>query len=72
LNDLGTTVPVEEQPVQTDITRLTDYATQGNNFLAQGNAMNNKTIIKYGLYISKKSTAFLEKIANGEEINNLS
>ena len=28
-------------------------------------------MIKYGLYISKKATAFLEKIANGEQINNL-
>lgn len=34
--------------------------------------MNNNTIIKYGLYISKKASSFLDKIANGEEINNLS
>ena len=34
--------------------------------------MGNNTVIKYGLYISKKATSFLEKIANGEEINNLS
>ena len=59
-------------PPQTDLSRLTDYVTQGNDFLAQGKAMNNNTAIKYGLYISKKATTFLEKIANGEEINNLS
>jgi len=29
-------------------------------------------MVKYGLYISKKATAFLEDIANGKEINNLS
>ena len=34
--------------------------------------MNNTTIIKYGLFISKKSTAFLEDIANGKQITNLS
>jgi len=34
--------------------------------------MENNTVIKYGLYISKKATSFLEKIANGEQINNLS
>ena len=50
---------------------MTDYVTQGNNFLAQGKTVNNNTIIKYGLYISKKATTFLEDIANGKEINNL-
>jgi len=33
--------------------------------------MGNNTVIKYGLYISKKATSFLEKIANGEQIDNL-
>ena len=51
---------------------MTDYVTQGNNFLAQGKTVNNNTVIKYGLYISKKATTFLEDIANGKEINNLS
>lgn len=51
---------------------MTDYVNQGNDFLAQGKAIGNNTVIKYGLYISKKATNFLEKIANGEEINNLS
>ncbi len=69
LNDLTTTTTV---PEQTDLSRLTDYVTQGNDFLAQGKTMNNNTVIKYGLYISKKATSFLEKIANGEQINNLS
>jgi len=50
---------------------LTDYVTQGDYFLEQGKTMGNNTIIKYGLYITKKATTFLEKIANGEEINNL-
>ena len=69
LQDLGTTTT---QPAQSDIGRLTDYVNQGNNFLAQGKTMNNTTVIKYGLYISKKSTTFLEDIANGKEIANLS
>jgi hypothetical protein len=69
LNDLTTTVEAE---AETDVSRLTKYLTQGNDFVTQWNSMNNNTVIKYGLYISKKSTAFLEKIANGEEINNLS
>jgi len=69
LNDLGTTTT---PPVKDDISRLTDYVTQGNNFLAQGKTVNNNTVIKYGLYISKKATTFLEDIANGKEINNLS
>lgn len=64
----GTT---EEKP-QDNISRLTDYVTQGNDFLTEWKAVGNNTMIKYGLYISKKSTTFLEKIANGEEINNLS
>lgn len=33
--------------------------------------MNNNTIIKYGLYISKKATTFLDDIANGKQIDNL-
>lgn len=69
MNDLATE-PIT--PEQTDLSRLTDYATQGNNFLEQGKSMNNNTVIKYGLYISKKATSFLEDIANGKEINNLS
>ncbi|MCX6823863.1 MAG: hypothetical protein NT085_01955 [candidate division SR1 bacterium] len=68
LNDLTTTPP----PVKDDISRLTEYVTQGNDFLTQGKTMNNNTVIKYGLYISKKATTFLEDIANGKEINNLS
>jgi len=70
LQDLGTTT-TPEQPSQNDIAKLTDYATQGNNFLAQGKTMNNNTIIKYGLFISKKATTFLEDIANGKQIDNL-
>ena len=66
---MGTTTT---QPAQSDVGRLTDYATQGNDFLAQGKTMNNTTIIKYGLYISKKSATFLEDIANGKQITNLS
>ncbi|MFA6256185.1 MAG: hypothetical protein WC606_03295 [Candidatus Absconditabacterales bacterium] len=69
LNDLGTTTT---QPEETDVSRLTDYINQGNDFLAQGKTISNNIVIKYGLYISKKATAFLEKIANGEQINNLS
>lgn len=73
LNDLGiATSQTVEAPAQNDVTRLTDYATQGNDFLAQGKILGNNTIIKYGLYISKKATAFLEDIANGKQINNLS
>jgi len=34
--------------------------------------MGNNTVIKYGLYISKKASDFLTKIANGEQIDNLS
>jgi len=70
LGDLGTTVT--ETPAQTNISKLTDYINQGNDFLAQGKVMNNNTIIKYSLYITKKSAVFLEDIANGKEINNLS
>lgn len=68
LNDLTTT---ETAPAQTDVSRLTDYVNQGNDFLAQGKTMNNNTVIKYGVYISKKATSLLEKIANGEEIDNI-
>jgi len=69
LNDLTTTVAPQ---AETDVSRLTEYLTKGNDFVSQWNSINNNTVIKYGLYITKKSTAFLEKIANGEEINNLS
>ena len=71
MNDLGNTSS-QPAPVDDNISKLTDYVTQGNNFLAQGKTMNNNTVIKYGLYISKKAAAFLEKIANGEQIDNLS
>lgn len=64
--------PEPQQPIQNDVSRLTDYATQGNEFVEQGKKLTNNTMIKYGLFISKKSTAFLEDIANGKEINNLS
>ncbi len=63
--------PEPEQPIQNDVSRLTDYATQGNQFVEQGKKLTNNTMIKYGLFISKKSTTFLEDIANGKEINNL-
>ncbi|MEI8008848.1 MAG: hypothetical protein WCI00_05680 [bacterium] len=66
---MGTTTT---QPAPSDIGRLTDYVNQGNSFLAQGKTMHNNTIIKYGLYISKKSTTFLDDIANGKQIDNLS
>ena len=69
LNDLGT--PTTELP-KDNIGRLTDYVTQGEAFLTQGKTLGNNTMTKYGLYISKKAAAFLEKIANGEEISNLS
>lgn len=72
LNELKTVAPEEMIPEETDISKLTTYASEGNMFVLKGKELNNTTIIKYGLYISKKSTAFLEKIANGEEINNLS
>ena len=72
LNELKTIAPEEMIPEETDISKLTTYASEGNMFVLKGKELNNTTIIKYGLYISKKSTAFLEKIANGEEINNLS
>jgi len=73
LNDLGTTTEdttIENE--QTDLSRLTDYVNKGNELLEQGKAINNNTVIKYGLYISKKATDFLEKIANGEKISNVS
>ena len=69
LNDLGAT---SVEPEQNDVSKLTNYVNMGNNFLAQGKAIGNNTVIKFALYISKKSTWFLEKIANGEEISNLS
>lgn len=72
LNGLTTTPPATtETPAPTDISRLTDYISQGNDFLAQGKTIGNNTVIKYSLYITKKATTFLEKIANGEQINNL-
>ena len=69
LNDLTSSTP--EDTIPNDISKLTEYATQGNNFLTQGKTLNNNTIIKYGLYISKKATSLLDDIANGKEINNL-
>lgn len=70
LNDLETETPTATE--ETDLSKLTDYVNKGNELLAQGKAINNNTVIKYGLYISKKATDFLTKIANGEEIDNLS
>ncbi|MEI7919332.1 MAG: hypothetical protein WCH65_03895 [bacterium] len=62
----------ETTPPQTDVSRLTDYVNQGNDLLAQGKTMNNNTVVKYGLYISKKATTLLQKIANEEQIDNIS
>jgi hypothetical protein len=55
----------------TDINRLTDYVNKGNELWETGKTMNNNTIIKFSLYIKTKATSFLDKIAKGEEINNL-
>ncbi len=70
LNTLDTEITTPSQE-KTPISKLTDYVNQGNQLVEQGKAINNNTVIKYGLYISKKATDFLTKIANGEEINNL-
>lgn len=56
---------------ETDLSKLADYVTQWNELRETGKSMNNNTIIKYGLYIERKATDLLEKIAKGEEINNL-
>ncbi len=69
LNELETT---NQPTAQTDVGRLADYVNEGNNFLAQGKTMGNNTVIKYGLYISKKATSLLENIANEEKIDNIS
>ncbi len=68
LNELGE----PETQEGTDVSKLTDYINQGNEFVEIGKTTNDTTVIKYGMYISKKATDFLTKIANGEEINNLS
>ena len=72
--DFGELNELAEPQIQeaTDVSRLTDYINQGNEFVEIGKTTNNTTIIKYGMYITKKATDFLTKIANGEEINNLS
>jgi hypothetical protein len=71
LNDLETVV---EEPIipQDNISKLTDYASKWEELLAKGKTLGNNTVIKYGLYISKKSTDLLQKIANDEQIDNLS
>ncbi len=71
LDNLGTTTP-EGTEEDTDLSKLADYVNKGNDLRDQGKTLNNNTIIKYGLYISKKATDLLERIAKGEEINNLS
>lgn len=72
LSDLGTTTTPVEQPGQNDIGKLTDYVKQGNDFLTQGKTIGNSKMIMYGLYMSKKWSTFLEDIANGKQIDNLS
>lgn len=71
MNDLGTPTTTETTE-ETDLSKLADYVNKGNDLRDQGKALNNNTVIKYGLYISKKATDLLEKIAKGEEITNLS
>jgi len=71
LDNLGTPTP-EETEEETDLSKLANYVNKGNDLRDQGKTLNNNTMIKYGLYISKKATDLLEKIAKGEEINNLS
>ncbi len=71
LDNLGTATS-EGGEEETDLSKLADYVNKGNDLRDQGKTLNNNTIIKYGLYISKKATDLLEKIAKGEEISNLS
>lgn len=71
MNDLG--IPSTTEPAgQTDISRLTEYATLGNKLIEQGKEIKNNKIIVFGSYMYNKSTEFLEQIANGKQINNLS
>ena len=71
LNSLVTTPTPEPTPVADDVSKLTDYVNQGTTLLAEGRKIGNSKIIMFGLYISKKGTTFLEKIANGEKIDTL-
>ncbi|MEI6672733.1 MAG: hypothetical protein WCL02_05400 [bacterium] len=71
MSDLGTSTTPPEQPVQNDIGKLTEYVKQGNDFFTQGKTIGNSKMIMYGLYMSKKGSIFLEDIANGKQIDNL-
>jgi hypothetical protein len=71
LNDLETTTNTDTITEDTNLSKLADYVNKGNTLRDQGKTINNTTIIKYWLYISKKATDLLEKIAKGEEISNM-
>lgn len=71
MDDLGTQTQPEEQG-PSDLIRLTEYATQGNEIMDQGKKIKNNKVIAFGSYMYKNSTELLEQIANGEQINNLS
>ncbi len=68
LENLTTTADTTD----TILSKLTTYSTQGKTYLAQGRQVNNQTLVKYGLYISKKADQFTTKIESWEEISNLS
>ena len=69
LNNLWTNT--QAIPEKNNISKLTDYVNKGNDLRQIGKELNNNTIIKFSLYTKNKATSFLEKIAKGEEINNL-
>lgn len=67
--DLDEMLEEETNPNQEIIDQLTEYNSQGEEFLDLGYAINDKTVIKYSLYITKKSTEFIEQLEIGEDID---
>ncbi len=52
------------------LNQLTNYSQQGKQYFDQGKATNNKTMMKFGGYIWKKSDTFVNALESGVDLSN--
>lgn len=58
----GTTMPVTKEQLQF-------YVEQGQKYWNQGRENGDRDMIKYGMFITKKSQTYLQQLENGETLN---
>lgn len=56
---------------QTQLTQLQKYSDEAKTFLDLGKKINDKIMMKYGLYVSKKADSLVQSIENKEAIDSI-